>query len=150
MTKAFRRRGLASAAATLGVMIGGASAAWAFSWGTLSVYDDGNLQGQGYGKVASVSGGGIKLYDVYLRDVRTGGGRTYGEANATGSDAYVRVKTGLRSDGGSSFALMAEKTAYAGVSSTAGWYTTVKVCQEKGLLKPNPCTPSGSQATGRL
>lgn len=131
--------------ATLGsviVMTLLAGHASAFAFGPTSVSHDGSVRGWGQGQLYPV-GWDLRL-ESSLRDMQVDSMRTYAEGQANrGTSLHVKVQSGRRSEGGSSWATMATKTAPAG-GSMAGSYATTKVCMDRAWVL-DPCAASASQ-----
>jgi len=94
------------------------------------------------GELYRVGWDGLRL-ESELTDELVDGMRTYAEGQANrGTFVHVKVQSGRRTDGGSSWATMVTETSYAG-ASLAGTYATTKVCMDRSWAL-DPCKASDS------
>lgn len=126
LTRATRTAGLAAALALLGGLT-----ASAMSYGPLTASHGGSAQGLGYGSFVATGYNGAKLTST-LADLHKDGTRTYTSAKGYGSGDYVGVQSGRRSDGGTAYARMYDRTGQA-ARSTRGFTGYVQVCQDVNL-----------------
>lgn len=138
-----RRLGTVFAMTAL-LTVAGAASAWAFTWATssspLKVSYDGVIRGGGYGSVSYVSYNHGRLYS-YLSDTRVDSMRTFVNVLGThGANSSIGVQSGRRSDGGISYAKMADKDFYSEYPYGVGqYYYYVKVCMDRSFAF-DPCS----------
>jgi hypothetical protein len=128
-------------ATTLSVSIAlaaaGGAVAQAYAWGTLTVKDGSVVQGHGYGNFYLPSSTKAVLQS-WLRDVNSGHGRTYAQADGYGGVPNFSIQSGRRADGEDWYARMADKS-FTSSSSLTNFSGRVKICQDI-TLQNDPCS----------
>lgn len=131
-------RSFATASLAIGLAITGAASAQAWTWASSSSPIT-MTGGGGYGNANYVNYGTGNLQS-WLKDTVLDGERVYVNVNGSYGQNYLNAQSGRRSDGGSSYARMADKAIYSpypyGVSQ---FYYTVRICRDKPFAG-DPCS----------
>lgn len=122
------RSALRLGAVSLALCLMGAGIASAFSYGTLSVYHNGALRGQGYGTFSRSGYNQVRLTST-LSDTRADDTRTFVSGKGYGANDAFSVQSGRRDDGGRSFARMVDRYGYSS-GAMIGHRGYIKVCQD--------------------
>ena len=139
------KRGLSAVAVFATCAVAGASAAQAWTWAYSStpiIMSGGG--GDGNAKQVDYNDGRL---ESWLKDTALDGERTYVRMYADYGSADFAAESGRRSDGGNSYARMADKsftTAYP--YAIAQYLYTVRICRDKAWT--DPCSDDCRQSRG--
>jgi hypothetical protein len=131
-------RSIAAVSVALGMGLLGATSAQAWTWASSSnpILMTG---GGGYGN-ANQSSYNTGVLQSWLKDTALDGERVYVNMYADYGSADFRVESGRRSDGGSSYARMADKSFTSTYPyGVAQYYYTVRLCRDKAYSS-DPCS----------
>lgn len=131
-------RSASSGLLALGLSIAGAAAAHAWTWATASspIVMSG---GAGYGNLV-YSNYNHGVLQVWLKDSKLDGKRIYAHVYADYKSDFT-VESGRRTDGGATFARMADKSfASAYPYGVQQYFYTVELCRDEPFL--DPCSDS--------
>lgn len=131
-------RGIATMSLTIGLALAGATAAQAWTWASSSnpITMTG---GGGYGNaIATTYNTGV--LQSWLKDTVLDGERTYVNMYADLGNFDFAAQSGRRTDGGSSYARMADKSFMSAYPyGVAQYYYYVRVCRDKPWAG-DPCS----------
>lgn len=141
-------RALVAGGALLTLGMGSASAyTWASSSSPKAVSYNGITRGAGYGSLSSTSYNSARLRS-YLKDHRVDSMRTYVDVYGNYGNYDIGTQSGRRSDGGASYALMADKTLNSAYPYGVQQYSyQVKVCMDRSKAL-DPCSSPNSWHSG--